>query len=337
MVRRHLHVQGEAVLGDDGDPFILPDQPHADLNEWFDLVGRIAPKEKSGGDGPRARASRSLLAGIAKCGECGAPLARVSTSGAKRKDGTRTPSKYFYRCTNRFRGGSCTKGAYISCEELDRVAEDIILASVGQWQQYERAGAALSYEKELGVAEVRLTRLEADYLAGKYDGEGQEDSYWRMHKSLSSKVRHLRKQEAERRDPPIRPTGRQYSQVWEGKDQDDRRSFLNEYKVTMWVWRDCLPDMVRGERSGAVLDLGEIARLAAEQKLVMPEQVDWLWRGWNVPEHWTSPHLLKDPEARGGPAEGYEPMELPKTLRVRWDAYEQRRSSRGEAVTAPWA
>ncbi|WP_395362220.1 hypothetical protein ACHGLA_20755 [Streptomyces sp. YH02] len=185
------------------------------------------------------------------------------------------PSKYFYRCTNRFRGGSCKKGAYISCEELDRVAEDIILASVGQWQQYERAGTGLSYEKELGAAEVRLTRLEADYLAGKYDGEGQEDSYWRMHKSLSSKVRHLKKQEAEHRD--------------------------------------------------------------TEQKLVMPEQVDWLWRGWNVPEHWASPHLLEDPEARGGPAEGHESMELPMTLRVRWDRYEQRRSSRGEVVTAPRA
>ncbi|MET9673585.1 recombinase family protein [Streptomyces sp. NPDC006482] len=328
--------KGEAVLGDDGEPFIMPDQPHADMKEWCDLVDRIAPREKRG-DGPEPRASRSLLAGIAKCGECGAPLARVSTSGAKRRDGTRSPSKYFYRCTNRFRGGSCAKGAYVSCEELDQVAEDIVLGSVGQWQQYERAGVGPSNEKELEAAEVRLTKLEADFLAGKYDGEGQEDSYWRMHKSLSGKVRNLRKQKAERRNPQIKSTGRQYGQVWEEKDQDDRRSFLNEYKVTMWVWRDCLPGMVRGNRSGAVLDLGEIVRLAAEQKLVMPEQVDWLWRGWNVPEHWASPHLLEDPEARGVLARTYEALELPMTLRRRLDAYERERRRREEADSAPWA
>ncbi|WP_329621928.1 recombinase zinc beta ribbon domain-containing protein [Streptomyces sp. NBC_01255] len=316
--------KGEAVLGDDGEPFILPDRPHAEMDEWFDLVERIAPKETSA-KGPGTRAAKSLLAGIAKCGECGASLARVSTSGAQRKDGTRSPSRYSYRCTNRFRGGSCKKGAYIACEELDRVAEDIVLQSVGQWQQYDRAGAGPSVEKELAAAGARLTRLEGDFLAGKCDGEGQEESYWRMHKSLSGTVRHLKKQQEERRNPHIRPTGRQYGEVWDEKDQDDRRSFLKEYKVTMWVWRDCLPDMARGSRSGAVLDLGEIGRIAAEQKLVMPEPADWIWCGWNVPRHWASPHLLEDPETREALAEAYGSTELPMTLRGRLDAYERER------------
>ncbi|WP_251056177.1 zinc ribbon domain-containing protein [Streptomyces sp. ISL-94] len=294
------------------------------MNEWFDLVESIAPHGKNDGE-PETRAAKSLLAGIAKCGECGAPLARVSTSGAKRKDGTRSPSKYFYRCTSRFRGGSCKKGAYIECEELDQVAEDIVINSVGQWEQYERAGAGPSNKKELEAAEARLTKLEADFLAGKYDGEGQEESYWRMHKSLSGKVQNLKKQENERKNPEIKATGRRYGEVWAEKDQDDRRAFLNEYKVTMWVWRDCLPDMVRGNRSGAVLDLGEIGRIAEEQKLVMPEQVDWLWHGWNVPQHWASPHLLKNPEAREILVKTYGAIALPKTLQQCLDNYKKER------------
>ncbi|MFZ3498507.1 zinc ribbon domain-containing protein [Streptomyces sp. 5.8] len=179
------------VLGDEGEPVILPGRPHADMDEWLDLVERIRPKVKEGHE-PESRAAKSLLAGIAKCGECGAPPARVRTSGAKRKDGMRSPSKYFYRCTSRFRGGSCKKGAYIECAELDRVAEDIFLNSVGRWQQYERVGAGPSYKKELGAAAVRPAGLEADFLAGKYDGKGQDEPYWRMHKSLSGKVRNLK-------------------------------------------------------------------------------------------------------------------------------------------------
>ncbi|MCX5124371.1 recombinase family protein [Streptomyces sp. NBC_00347] len=316
--------KGEVVLDDDGEPFILPGEPHVGMDEWFDLVERIKPKTKAGSE-PESRAAKSLLAGIAKCGECGAPLARVRTSGAERTDGTRSPSKYFYRCTSRFRGGSCKKGAYVECAELDRVTEDIFLNSVGRWQQYERVGAGPSYKNELEAAEIRLATLEADYLAGRYDSAGQEESYWRMHKSLSGKVRNLGNREAERGHPERRPTGRPYSQVWQDKDQDDRRSFLSEYKVTVWVWRDCLPDMPRGARSGAVIDLGEIGRLAEEQTLLMPERVDWPWQGWNVPRHWAAPHLLGDPEVCEILTATYGSAELPATLRDRLEQGEKER------------
>ncbi|UFQ16461.1 MULTISPECIES: recombinase family protein [Streptomyces] len=325
--------KGEAVLDDTGEPYIMPKKPHATMDEWFDLVDRIAPAEKEEGE-TETRSAKSLLAGVAKCGECGAALARVPTSGAKRKDGTRAPSKHFYRCTNRFRGGTCTKGAYIECEELDKVAEDIIVSSVGQWEMYERSGAGPSNQKALEAAEARLTKLEADFLEGKYDGEGQEESYWRMHKALSGKVQGLKKAEEERKKPEIKATGRKYAQDWAEKDEHDRRDFLREYKVTMWVWRDCLPNMTRGNRSGAVLDLGEIGRIAEELKLVMPEQVDWLWHGWNVPQHWASPHLLDDPEFREQMEKTYGSAELPKVLQDRLDKYKKEREEREAAEKA---
>lgn len=113
--------------------------------------------------------------------------------------------------------------------------------------------------------------------------------------------------------------------MWQEKDQDDRRSFLNEYKVTVGVWRDCLPDMPRGSRSGAVLDLGEIGRMAEEQTLLMPEQVHWPWHGWNVPRHWAAPHLLGDPEAREILTATYGSAGLPATLRDRLDQREKDR------------
>ncbi|MGW7429084.1 recombinase zinc beta ribbon domain-containing protein [Streptomyces sp. NPDC054861] len=311
--------KGEAVLGDDGEPYIMPDQPHAGMDEWFDLVERITPRAKDD-DEPEPRVAKSLLAGIAKCGECGASLARVSTSGGRRKDGSRSPSTYFYRCTNRFRGGSCKKGAYVACDQLDRIAEELILQSVGQWEQYERAATGPSNRKELEAAETRLTKLETDFLAGRYDGEGQEESYWRMHTSLSGKVRSLRKREQERGNPRTRATGRRYGEVWADKDKDDRRAFLSAYKVTLWVWRDCLPGMPRGDRSGAVLDLGEIGRVAEERGLAMPPGADRLWHGWNVPRHWISPQLLADPGARSGLTRDYGTIELPATLQARLDA-----------------
>lgn len=35
--------------------------------------------------------------------------------------------------------------------------------------------------------DARLSRLEAEYVAGKYDGEGQEKSYFRMHGLVAKK------------------------------------------------------------------------------------------------------------------------------------------------------
>jgi len=170
---------------------------------------------------------------------------------------------------------------------LDMWVAQEIQSTIGQWDMYERASAGPSQARELQLTKGRLEKLEADFLAGEYDGEGQEESYKRMHKSLSAKVALLEKREAERMSPALWATGKKYGEVWGVKDQEDRREFLRAYQVKVWVWKDAIPNA----GFGIVMDLGDIQAMAHELKLNKEEGVDRLLTGHNVPAHWITPTL----------------------------------------------
>lgn len=70
--------KGEVVLDDGGEPVILPEAPLASIGDWHQLIEKIQPKVKSVG----TRVAKSLLAGVAKCGECGSAMARRIPTGA---------------------------------------------------------------------------------------------------------------------------------------------------------------------------------------------------------------------------------------------------------------
>lgn len=156
---------------------------------------------------------------------------------------------------------------------------------------YERVGTGPSQARELQAAKARLEKLEADFLAGEYDGEGQEESYRRMHKSLSAKVALLAKQEEERANPALKPMGKKYGDVWAAKDQEDRRDFLRTYDVKVWAWKkgDMPNDL------GMVIDLGDIQTMAQELRLNKAEGMDRPLISQNVPAHWTNPELREFP------------------------------------------
>ncbi|GAA3302046.1 hypothetical protein GCM10020295_46750 [Streptomyces cinereospinus] len=139
---------------------------------------------------------------------------------------------------------------------LDTWVDQEIRGSVGTWEMYERAGKGPSRARELQSARARLEKLEADFLAGEYDGEGQEESYRRMHKGLSAKVALLAKQEEERANPSLKATGKRYGEFWESKDQGDRREFLRTYGVRVWAWDKGANESERG----MVMDVGGIFR-----------------------------------------------------------------------------
>ncbi|MEU6650676.1 recombinase family protein [Streptomyces sp. NPDC046900] len=253
--------KGEAVLDDQGEPVILPEKPLTSMDEWTDLVDRIKPAEKPEGASTGSRnGAKSLLSGVAHCGECGAPVTSLLGSGHTKKDGTKVPGHRYYRCSNKFKGGACKGGLYVRADALDAWVDQEIRGSVGQWDMYERAGTGPSQARELQETKARLDKLEADFMSGKYDGEGQEESYWRMHKSLSGKVALLAKAEEERTHPELRATGKKYGEVWEAKDQEDRREFLRTYSVKVWAW-DKGTD---GSAAGMVMDLGDIQTMAQE-------------------------------------------------------------------------
>ncbi|MFD5636280.1 recombinase family protein [Streptomyces sp. NPDC127077] len=251
--------KGEAVLDDQGEPVILPEKPLATMDEWMDLVDRIKQAPRTEGAESRVNA-RSLLAGIARCGACGAAVTSLLNSGHVKKDGTRVPGRRYYRCSNKFKGGTCTEGFSVRSDVLDTWVDQQIQESVGQWDMYERAGAGPSQARELQSARTRLEKLEADFLSGAYDGEGQEESYRRMHKGLSAKVSLLAKQEEERAHPSLKATGRKYGEVWEAKGQEDRREFLRAYQVKVYGWNKGADESA----AGLVMDLGDIQTMAEE-------------------------------------------------------------------------
>ncbi|MGW3989717.1 recombinase family protein [Streptomyces sp. NPDC004830] len=258
--------KGEAVLDAEGNPVVLPEKPLASMDEWADLVDRIKPTPKPVGAESRT-GGKSLLAGIARCGSCGAPVTSLLNSGHTRKDGTRVPGHRYYRCSNKFKGGNCTTGLYVRADVLDAWVDQEIRGSVGTWEMYERAGKGPSQAGELQSSRARLEKLEADFLAGEYDAEGQEESYRRMHKGLSAKVAFLAKWEEERTNPAPRVTGKKYGEVWESKDQEDRREFLRTYGVKIWAWDKGADE----RRRGMVMDLGDIQAMANELALSHPE------------------------------------------------------------------
>ncbi|MGW7280574.1 recombinase family protein [Streptomyces sp. NPDC054844] len=260
--------KGEAVLDDDGELVILPEKPLASMDEWTDLVDRIKPIPKAPNASTGSRnGAKSLLSGIAHCGECGAPVASLLGSGHTRKDGTKVPGHRYYRCSNKFKGGACVKGLYIRADALDAWVDQEIRASVGKWDMYEWVGVGPSRAEELQSAKARLENLEADFLAGEYDGEGQGESYRRMHKSLSGKVAFLARREEERSSPNLKATGKKCGEVWESKDQEDRREFLRTYQIKVWAWND---GGESNEGPGYALDLGDIETMAEE---VFPDRI----------------------------------------------------------------
>lgn len=278
--------KGEAVLDDQGEPVILPVNPLASMEQWEYLVDQIKPAPKAEGTESRTGA-KSLLSGIARCGHCGAPFSSLLNSGHKRKDGTRIPGHRYYRCSNKFKGGSCESGPYVRADVLDTWVDQAIQSTIGQWDMYERAGTGPSQARELQAAKARLEKLETDFLTGEYDGEGQEESYKRMHKGLSAKVALLERQEAERMSPALWATGKKYGEVWGAKDQEDRREFLRAYQVKVWAWNDA----ILNAGLGIVMDLGDIQTMAQDLKLNKEKGMGRLLTGRNVPAHWISPEL----------------------------------------------
>ncbi|WP_328669747.1 recombinase family protein [Streptomyces sp. NBC_00328] len=273
--------KGEAVLDDQGEPVILPEKPLAAMDEWTDLVDRIKQAPKPEGAENRV-STRSLLAGIARCGACGAAVTSLLNSGHTKKDGTRVPGRRYYRCSNKFKGGTCSEGFSIRTDLLDAWVDQQIQGSVGQWDMYERAGVGPSQARELQSTRTRLEKLESDFLSGEYDGEGQEESYRRMHKSLSGRVALLARQEEGRAHPALKATGKKYGEVWESKDQEDRREFLRVYQIKVWGWNKGTD----GSTAGLVMDLGDIQAMAQELSLSLPGKGEMARQliSHNVPE-----------------------------------------------------
>lgn len=221
--------KGRMVEDEEGNPVPITDEPIMQYSEWSELVARL----NSGKRAKRSAPSRSMLGGVAVCETCGG---RMSSSKRVKSSGR----VYHYYTCNAMQTGTCSRPGRVRRDDIDPGVSRFVEIVLGDLPVVEKAPDVIA-ETRFGLAQAtsRLERMETDFLAGKCDGDGQEESYWRMHKALSAKVSKLR-EEIERASgaPEFVDTGRTYGQLWSAMDDEQRRVFVQRHEISVRVGVD---------------------------------------------------------------------------------------------------
>lgn len=220
--------KGQIVEDLEGNPVKITDEPILPHGEWLEIATRI--NERKAQKPARAAVSRTMLGGVAVCAACGARM----SSARKAKPGK---TVYHYYTCNALQTGRCATPARVRRDDLDAAVSRFVDEVLGSRPVMEkRPDQSAEFRAQLSDAEGRLTRLGDDYLRGKYDGEVGEAEYWRMNGLLSAKVATLRKVVAEQHGgPEYVSTGKSYRELWEEKDDDQRREFLQRHGIAVSV------------------------------------------------------------------------------------------------------
>jgi site-specific DNA recombinase len=264
--------KGEQVEDEEGNPVMIAADPIMTPEEWNQMVVRFTTDERKA---VRSTPSRSMLGGVATCGLCGANM-----SSAKKSKNNKAGSVYFYYTCNNLQTGTCQLPGRTTRELLDKLVNDAVSRVLGQAPVFDRSSVDSGPVRvELEAVRKRLDRLEADYVAGRYDEEGQEESYWKMHKNLSGKVSRLRDEvEALEGTPKFVDTGRTYAEVWAEKDDEQKRAFLKKHNIRVVVFRD-LVDWAKESVVVEFLDLKEVIQVNDLQL----EELDYYRFDYNAP------------------------------------------------------
>ncbi|QJS10214.1 recombinase family protein [Streptomyces argyrophyllae] len=253
--------KGENVVDENGEHVRITDQPLMEYGEWSELVASL----KADRPVRRATPSRSMLGGVAVCLGCGSRM----SSNKKTKPNGRV--HHYYAC-NAVNTGTCPNPGRIRRDDLDQAVSVFVRTTLGPLPVMERAGNAISQTKvELGDAEATLDRLEADYLAGRFKTDVQVERYWGQHEFQSAKVERLRTEIKAAEDTPAwTATGRTYAEEWAGKDDEQKRVFLQRHGITVHVG-----PTEDGNRR-VVVKMPELAEIAEEVGLHLPEGYLWV-------------------------------------------------------------
>lgn len=255
--------KGTIVEDEDGSPVPITDDPIMPYAEWSELVAKLNSNKRA----MRSTPSRSMLGGVAVCEACGGRMSSARKAKA-------TGKVYHYYACNAVNTGTCSNPGRVRRDDLDPGVNKFVEITLGDLPVIEKASKAISETKtQMAQAKSRLERLEADFLAGKYDAEGQEESYWRIHKALSAKVSKLR-EEVERvaEAPEFVDTGRTYRQVWSEMDDEQRRVFLQRHEVSIRVGLDSEDSAIRVIK----ISMPRLPTVVASAGLRLPEDRDWM-------------------------------------------------------------
>ncbi|GAA3154416.1 recombinase family protein [Nonomuraea roseoviolacea] len=276
--------KGQQVEDEEGNPIMIASDPIMTAAEWNQMVVRFTTDERKA---VRSIPSRSMLGGVAICGLCGANL----SSAKKTKQNKSGPADYFYYTCNNLQNGTCTLPGRAKRPFLDDLVNETITRLFGGAPVFEKSSVDSGPLRiELDAVRARLDRLEGDYMAGMYDGEGQDESYWKMHKNLSAKVSRLRAEvEVIDSSPRYLNTGRTYGEVWSEKDDEQKRAFLKKHNITIAVFKD----LVDHSRESVVIEFKELGEIVRENNLLIEDIVQegsvylnasgFYRYGWNTP------------------------------------------------------
>ncbi|WP_433245370.1 recombinase family protein [Streptosporangium sp. CA-135522] len=265
--------KGEQVEDEEGNPVMIASNPIMTAEEWNQMVIRFTTDERKA---VRSTPSRSMLGGVAACGVCGA---NVSSAKKTKQNKSGTVNHFYYACNN-LQTGTCPLPGRARRALLDELVNDAVSRALGKAPVFEKSPMNSGpIRAELEAVKARLDRLEGDYIAGKYDGEGQEESYWKMHRNLSSKVTRLRA-EVEELDssPKFVNTGRTYGEVWAEKDDEQKRAFLKKHGIRVVIFRD----LVDWARESVVVEFEDLKEVIEENGLQL-DGVDYYRVDHQVP------------------------------------------------------
>lgn len=276
-----LH-NGEIVEDDEGEPVFITDEPILTREEWAQVSAILTART----GGPRAPQADTLLSGVARCGVDAGNI-NSKANNVKRPNG-KIDHYNNYQCQYGYTGRADQCRLVIRQDGLDRVVEAALLSLMGPLPVLERVSSTVSAQRaDLAAVEARLTRLEEDFIAGKYDSDVAQETYFRTLSALSSKVAKLRSAVATAENQPeYVATGQTYAELWAGKSKGERRSFLIDNGVEVHVWKQL------GGRDGfsAKVNLGDLTQVVKAAGVDLGrdfESIKSLVLDYNLPDEMT--------------------------------------------------
>ncbi|MEW1546928.1 recombinase family protein [Streptomyces tsukubensis] len=219
------------------------------------------------------------LSTVTRCGDCWSPMylsRRRARSGIKVYE--------HYRCSYGNYGVDCTMRSSIERSELEELFSDQITGQLGSAPELRKiVTPGVDHTAELEACKLRLGKLEGDFIAGKYDSDAKEASYWRTLESLTEEIARL---EA----IPVTPTtvewvetGTTFADKWGAMDEEDRRTYLLANNVTLLVFKDAGGK----RRHGVVTHFGALQEMAVRAGIKSAEKETWAEAQHQCPVYWS--------------------------------------------------
>lgn len=202
---------GKLVRNDDGEPAQVW-EPILPLEDMARLRMLLAPTKAPGGE--RKRRARLLSGGLLRCSTCGGSMRVNRTGGAK--------PVVRYSCSGKSDGTGCQRGVSIVAERIEEYITGTFLDLVGRYSVVEVRESVREVADLAAVeAEIKATTAEL----ADVDDDDKEAELLANLRSLKARRRQLLSQPSE---PVVEyvELGQTFTEAWEGRDTDGRRSLL---------------------------------------------------------------------------------------------------------------